>query len=195
MSVELITFPGMIPEMNHVHLSQIWGEDDAAFYNEAKDAKVPLLVDEDTTKTIFWLLMAEFANSTIANADLNQFKYRLFATIYRYAPTWAKRMEIQKKIRELTDEDIMRGAKQIVNKAEHPGTEPSTASLEELMQIQEQTAVMTKRDKLSAYNNLAALLETDVTAAFIDRFRPLFKKIVAPENPLLYENIIEEDEE
>lgn len=195
MSVELITFSGMIPEMNHVHFSQVWGTDDTAFYNEANDAKVPLLVDETTTKTIFWLLMAEFANSTIANADLNQFKYRLFAIIYRYAPTWAKRMEIQKKIRELTDEDIMRGAKQIVNKAEHPGAEPSTASLEELMQIQEQTAVMTKRDKLSAYNNLAALLETDVTAAFIDRFRPLFKKIVAPEHPVLYENEIEEDEE
>ena len=179
---------GMLPEMNHKHFSQFWGEDADAFYNDVNASGIPLLLDETTTKTIYWLLLAEFANSTIANRDENQFKNRLYATIFRYAPTWAKRMEIQKKVRELTDEEIFRGAKQIINKAEHPGTEPSTASLEELMQIQEQTAMMTKRDKLTAYANLEALLDTDVTAAFIDRFRPLFLKVVAPQHPLLYVN-------
>ena len=185
----------MLPEMNHKHFSQFWEMDDDAFYQDAKSSGIPLLVDESTTKTIYWLLLAEFANSTIANRDENQFKNRLFATIFRYAPTWAKRMEIQSKVRALTDEDIFRGSREIINKAEHPGTEPSTASLEELMQIQEQTSMLHKRDKLTAYGNLMMLLETDVTAEFIDRFRPLFLKVVAPQHPLLFENEEYEEEE
>lgn len=186
---------GMLPKMNHKHFSQFWGMDVDAFLTDIKASGIPLLISDDTTKTMYWLLLAEFANSTIANADENQFKNRLYATVFRYAPTWEKRLDIQAKIRSLTDEDISTGVKQIINKAEHPGTLPSTSSLEALQLISEQNVVNSKRDKLTAYNALASLLETDVTASFIDRFRPLFMKVVAPERPLLYENEIEEDDE
>lgn len=191
----MITDFDMIPKMNHKHFSQFWGEDADAFLTEAKSNGIPLKISDTTTTTLYWLLLAEFANSTIANADENQFKNRLFATIFRYGPTWEKRLEVQDKIRALTDEEIARGAKQIINKAEHPGTEPSTSSLEELTFIHEQNVVNYKRDKLTGYSNLIALLETDVTAAFIDRFRPLFLKCVAPQHPVLYRNEIEEDEQ
>lgn len=186
---------GILPKMNHKHFSQFWGNDVDAFLTDIKASGIPLLISDDTAKTMYWLLLAEFANSTIANADENQFKNRLYATVFRYAPTWEKRLDIQAKIRALTDEDISTGVKQIINKAEHPGTLPSTSSLEALQLISEQNVVNSKRDKLTAYNALASLLETDVTAYFIDRFRPLFMKVVAPEHPLLYKNNIEEDEE
>ena len=184
---------GMIPDMRHKKFNEFWGYDAEAFLSDAQSNGIPLLISEDTTRTAYFLLLAEFANSTISNDDENQFKNRLFATIFRYGPTWEKRLDVQAKIRALTEEEISRGAKQIINKAEHPGTLPGTASLEELQMISEQTAVSSKRDKLTGYNNLLALLETDVTASFIDRFRPLFMKCVAPERPLLYKNEVEEE--
>lgn len=186
---------GIKPAMRHKHFSQFWGYDVDAFLADCKASGIPLKISDDTAKTAYWLLLAEFANSTIANQDENQFKNRLYATIFRYGPTWEKRLEIQDAIRALTDEDISVGIKQIINKAEHPGTMPSTSSLEALEYISEQNVVNSKRDKLTAYNALSALLETDVTAAFIDRFRPLFMKVVAPERPLLYANYEEDDEE
>ena len=185
---------GMLPDMRHKKFSEFWGYDADAFYQEASESGIPLLISEATTKTAYWLLLAEFANSTIANDDENQFKNRLFAIIFRYGPTWEKRLDIQAKIRNLTEDEIRRGGKQIINKAEHPGTAPSTSSLDELQHISEQNVVNNTRDKLTGYNNLLALLETDVTAAFIDRFRPLFMKCVAPERPLLYKNVEEEEE-
>lgn len=186
---------GIKPAMRHKHFSQFWGNDVDAFLADCKDSGIPLKISDDTAKTAYWLLLAEFANSTIANQDENQFKNRLYATIFRYGPTWEKRLDIQDSIRALTEEDISVGVKQIINKAEHPGTMPSTSSLEALEYISEQNVVNSKRDKLTAYNALSALLETDVTAAFIDRFRPLFMKVVAPERPLLYANYEEDDEE
>ena len=185
----------MIPDMRHKKFHEFWGYDADAFLDDAKENGIPLLISDDTTRTAYFLLLAEFANSTIGNDDENQFKNRLFATIFRYGPTWEKRLDVQAKIRALTEEEISRGAKQIINKAEHPGTQPSTASLEELQMISEQTAVSSKRDKLTGYNNLLALLETDVTASFIDRFRPLFMKCVAPERPTLYRNTVEDEDD
>ena len=186
---------GMLPDMRHKKFNEFWGYDVDGFIEEAKTNGIPLLISEDTARTAYYLLLAEFANSTIANDDENQFKGRLFSTIFKYGPTWEKRLDVQAKIRALTEEEISRGAKQIINKAEHPGTEPGTAYLDELPLISEQTAVSSKRDKLTGYNNLMALLETDVTASFLDRFRPLFMKCVAPERPLLYKNNIAEEED
>lgn len=186
---------GMIPDMRHKKFSEFWGYDVDAFIEEAKTNGIPLLISEDTTRTAYYLLLAEYANSTISNDDENQFKGRLFLTIFKYGPTWEKRLDVQAKIRALTEDDILRGAKQIVNKADHPGTQPSTASLEELPMISEQTAVTSRRDKLTGYNNLLALLETDVTASFLDKFRPLFMKCVVPERPLLYRNEKEENDD
>ena len=186
---------GMIPSMNHKHFSQFWGYEVEDFLTDVKASGIPLLISDDTTRTLYWLLLAEFANSTIANDDENQFKNRLYATIFKYGPTWEKRLEIQQALRDLTEDDILRGAKQIINRAEHPGTEPSTSSLEELALISEQNVVNVKRDKLTGYSNLISLLETDVTAELLDKFRPLFLKCVAPQRPLLYENIEGEDEE
>lgn len=185
---------GILPQMRNKHFSQFWGNDADAFLTDCKASGIPLKISDESATTLYWLLLAEFANSTIANRDENQFKNRLYATIFRYGPTWEKRLEIQEKVRNLTEDEISTGMKQIINKAEHPGTLPSTSSLEALQLISEQNVVNSKRDKLTGYNNLLALLETDVTAAFIDRFRPLFMKVVAPEMPLLYRNEEEEEE-
>lgn len=40
---------------------------------------------------------------------------------------------------------------------------------------------------MEAYAQLAALLETDVTEDFLNKFKYLFIKVAAPDYPLLYE--------
>ena len=90
-------------------------------------------------------------------------------------------------MRNLTDTELTTGTKAIYNRAENPGTTPTTGSLSELTYINEQNTSNTKKSKLEAYAELYALIDMDVTQAFIDKFKKLFLNIVQPELPLLYE--------
>ena len=100
-------------------------------------------------------------------------------------------MEIQKKLRQLTDDEIFTGSKQIANHALNPSTAPSTASLEELTYVDAQNTMSWKRSKLEGYNQLMSLLDNDVSADFLRQFRKLFLTIVEPEAPLYF---VSEDE-
>jgi hypothetical protein len=111
------------------------------------------LSDQETT-ILFYLLYAKYGNNPIANYDENQFKYKIFATIFQYGPAWSKKLDIQKKVRELTEEDIRLGSKAIYNHAYNPSTSPSTATLEELQAINEQNTTNYKKSKLEAYTAL-----------------------------------------
>lgn len=144
---------------------------------------------------LFYLLYSRYGNSAIANFDENQFKYRVFATIFQYGPTWEKRLSVQTSLRNLTEAEIMSGSKTIHNHAYNPSTDPSTASLTELETINEQNTDNYKRGKIEGYANLIALLETDVTAEFLDRFKPLFAKFVYTKPDLFITEVEEEEEE
>lgn len=84
------------------------------FLNDYKDNGIPTsLKDDESVNTLFYLLYARYGNSTIAFTDVNQFKYNIFATIFMYGPTWEEKLSLQKKLRDLTDEDIITGGKAI----------------------------------------------------------------------------------
>lgn len=156
----------------------------------------PLAVlSEDAAIQLFYLLYGRYGNSHIASSDETQFKYKMYGIIFQYGPAWEKRLDIQKKIRELTDEEIERGSRQVFNHAYNPSTDPTTASLDELNYINEQNTVGQKKSKLDAYGNVLALLETDVTEEFISKFKKLFLTVVEPELPLWYTTEIEEGDE
>lgn len=140
---------------------------------------------------LFYLLYAKFGNSPIANLDENQFKYKLFSVIFMYGPAWEKRLDIQDKVRQLSADDLLQGAKAVHNHAYNPGTEPSTSDLEELNYINDQNTTNYKKSKMDAYGQLWGLIATDVTAEFLDKFNDCFKKFVMPANPLIY--VTEED--
>jgi hypothetical protein len=118
--------------------------------------------------------------------DENQFKYKLFSTIWQFAPTWIKKLNIQSDLRGLSEADLLKGAKTIHNHAFNPSTEPSTATLEELTYINDQDTTNYKRSKMDAYAQIWNLLVTDVTENFLSRFSHLFKKFVGPEHPVVY---------
>lgn len=136
---------------------------------------------------IYYLLLSNFANSHIASSDENRFKLKLFTTIFQYAPTWLKRLELQKKIRNLTDDEILQGAKTINNNAFNPATNPGTGATEELPYINNQTTTSYKKSKIEAYSQIWNLLEVDVTDQFVYQFKKLFMVLVYPEDALLYE--------
>lgn len=137
---------------------------------------------------IYQLLLSRYANSTIASSDENRFTLQCMATIFQYAPAWIKRLEIQHTLHEmdLTSEEFLRGSAQILNTSLNPSEGPGTDSMDTLHTINQQNVSVQKRDKFKALAILEELLKTDITGAFIDRFRPLFREIVAPQRPLFY---------
>lgn len=144
------------------------------------------LTDPTLVTKLFYLLYAKFGNSPIANLDENQFKYKLFSTVFMYGPAWEKRLDIQNEIRNLSADDLLQGAKAIHNHALNPETDPATSDLTELTYINEQNTTNYTKSKMDAYGQLWSLISTDVTAEFLARFNDCFKKFVKPANPLIY---------
>ena len=161
------------------------------FLKEYKSIGIPTTIKDTMATTLYYLLYSRYGNDIIASSDTNRFKYRLFSIIWQYGPTWEKKLDIQDKIRNFTETEILAGSKQIYNTASHPATAPGTDTDEELPFIDNQNTSKSKRGKLEAYDTLYHMLDTDVTAEFLNRFQKLFIAVVEPELPLYY--ITEED--
>lgn len=156
----------------------------------------PNFTSQTTPQTIFYLLSGKYGNSHIANSDENQFKLKLFSTIFQFGPTWEKRLDIQSKLRGMNETDILTGSKQINDHAYNPSTEPSGPNVVngEITSVNEQSKIKYTKSKVDAYASLYAMLETDVTEDFLGRFKRLFLTIVEPEYPLWYITDINEEE-
>ena len=146
----------------------------------------PNKMEDKNIAIIYYLLYARYGNSVIASYDENQFMYKVFSTIFMYGPTWEKRLEIQGKLRTLTDNELIVGSKRINNRSLNPSIAPTTDTLDELTTINEQVTDGWKKSKLEGYANLMALVDTDVTEEFIGKFKKLFIVVVEPNLPLWY---------
>lgn len=171
---------------------EIW-DSASKFVAEYKANGIKTTISDENCTTLYYLLYAKYGNNPIASSDENRFKYAVWATIFKYGPTWEKRLEIQDKLRALSEDDLLRSGKSIFNHAYNPSTEPSTGSLEELPGINEQNTNQYVKSKIDAYGSLMELLRTDVTEQFLGEFRKLFK-ICLVENPLLYVTDLKEGE-
>lgn len=175
-----------------VKFTDVW-QTAESFVSDYKNNGIETTISDKTATTLYYLLYSRYGNSVLASSDTNRFKYDVWATIFSYGPTWEKRLEIQNKLRNLTDDELFNGATQIYNHAYNPGTAPSTNTLDELTAINEQNTSKSKKGKMDAYAMLIALLETDVTESFLDKFKKLFLKVVQPELPLWYATNIVDD--
>lgn len=144
-------------------------------------------IDNEHLELLYYLLYAKHGNDPIANADENQFKYRLFSIIFSHGPTWVTRVELQKQIRELPLEELMVGGKAVYNRALNPSSAPSMQALEELTYINEQNTTNYKKSKIEAIALQLDMLDTSITEDFVNKFSKLFNPFVSPELPLLYE--------
>ena len=163
-------------------------EDANTFLDEWKESGLYKsgLVADSSILTLYYLLYGRYGNSTISSSDTNRFKYQLWGITFQYAPTWEKKLDIQSKLRSLTEDELATGSKAIYNRAENAQTSPDTDTLEELPYINEQNTTGYKKSKMDRYAQLYSLLEDDVTDAFLKKFQKLFKIVAMPEDPLLY---------
>lgn len=171
--------------------TDIWDEVDS-FLNDYNNNGITATISSQSATTLYYLLYAKYGNSTVASFDEMQFKYKVFATIFQYGPTWEKRIEIQKALRELDIEELQKSATAIYNHSFNPSVAPSTHTLDELSTINDQNVTKHKRSKTDAYALLMSLLETDVTEEFLAKFKKLFLTVVSPELPLWYESDAED---
>lgn len=162
--------------------SQIYNNVEA-FKEDYQNNGIPATISDVSVTTLYYLLYARFGNSSIASSDETQFKYKVFSIIFSYGPSWEKRLEIQKALRNLTEEEILKGSTAIYNSAMNPSTVPST---EELDYINSQNTTKYKKSKMDAYASLYGLIETDVTERLLSEFKKLFIKVVEPNIPLWY---------
>ena len=157
------------------------------FKEDYANCGIPVTLSDNNLTTLYYLLYARYGNSCISSSDENQFKYKVFSTIFMYGPAWQKRLEIQDKLVKLSDEEIVKGTTAIHNSALNPSQSPSTQSLEELNYINSQNTTKYKKSKIEGYATIYALIETDVTEEFIGKFKKLFITVVEPELPLWYQ--------
>ena len=148
-------------------------------------------ISEDNSRATFYLLYARYGNTPIVNYDETQFKLKLMSVIATYGPVWEKKKAIQKSLRDLTEAELLQGAKQIYNHAFNPSTEPSTQELEELTHINDQNVTNNKKSKMEAYSILWANLHVDATDEFLNKFKNWFSRFVGDQCPIIY---VEEDE-
>lgn len=79
------------------------------FLADYKDVGIPTSISDKSATTLFYLLYSRYGNSTIAASDTTRFKYRLFGTIFESGPTWEKRLDLQEKLRNLTQDQLISG--------------------------------------------------------------------------------------
>ena len=180
-----------LPEYDYLLFSQVW-ENAPDFVADYLETQLPEHLSQPAATWIFYLLYARYGNAPISFLDVNQFKYAMFSKIFQYGHNWLKKLDVQQKIRNLTDEEIMAGGKSISNYAVHPDTEPSAGTLDELQSISQQTSVNRKRGKMEGYERIMEILDDDYTDIFLERFRPLFLKILSPYRTAIYPNKKEE---
>lgn len=175
--------------------TQVWDQVED-FLADYEGIGIAPTISPESATTLFYLLYAQYGNSTVAASDINRFKYQLFSIVFAYGPTWEARIKLQANLRELLDNptDLFAGTTQINNQAYHPGQAPSTQTTEELEAINSQFVTKYRKDKMTGYATLNDLLDTDVTMDFIKKFSRLFIIFVQPEKPLWYVSELDEED-
>lgn len=182
---------------NNRTFSEIFPDADT-FYNEYLQsglASTESTVTEPNMKVLYYLMISRWANSHPKSSDENRFIMSLFSIVMMYGPSWEARLKVQKEFRDLIgNEELFTGSTQINNHAYNPGTPASTEEFEPLSKINDQTAQRWKKSKLEGYANLMAVLKTDVSDEFLDKFDHLFRNMLEPDGNLYYITTPEEQE-
>lgn len=173
---------------NYPLFSQIWASD-TDFINDYNACSIPTTITEQSAKLLYGLLIGRYYNSPINFDSIGQWKQQFMSVIYCYGPSWEKKLELQKKLRTLTDDEIFKGSRQMYNNAANPSTpvmqadntEKGTLSDKELNFIKEQNVTLNERGKLEGYGYLYDLIVSDVTTDFLRRFDNLFLNCVSPQ--------------
>lgn len=140
-----------------------------------------------TMTTLYYLLWARYASNHINSDYPQQWKMKLMMTVFEYGPTWSKRLEIQEKVRNMSDDEIQKGTIMTYNTAMNPDGAPTTETWETLKGINSQNKNLYQRGKLDSYAYIDQILKTDVTREFIEKFKKYFDIMASPGEKLDYD--------
>ena len=183
-------YPTLRPQYRTKTFSEVWGDYES--FKEDYSNLIALVsggvqpLTEANARATFYLLYSRYGNNPIVNFDITQFKVNVMAVIATYGPAWEKRKSIQKSIRDLSEADLLQGAKQIYIHANNPATEPATGDLEELNFINDQSTSNSKKSKMEAYSILSSIIKVDSTDEYLNRFKDCFSRFVGDQCPKLY---------
>ena len=169
------------PAFNTKTFAEVWEsyDDFKADYDDC----MPLMnssdeMTENSIKTTFFLLYATYGNNPIINMDVFQWKMKVFKIIFIHGPIWQRKQQIQKDLRNLAEEDLLAGSKQIYNHAFNDSSAPSTDTLDELTYINDQNVARNKKSYMEAYSILWQNLHSSETEEYIIKFRPCFSQFL-----------------
>lgn len=140
-----------------------------------------------TMTTLYYLLWARYASSHIRSDYPQQWKMKLMMTVFEYGPTWSKRLEIQEKVRNMSDDEIQKGTIMTHNTAMNPDGAPTTETWDTLQGINSQNKNLYQRGKLDSYAYIDQILKTDVTREFVEKFKKFFDIMASPGEKLEYD--------
>ena len=140
-----------------------------------------------TMTTLYYLLWARYASSHIRSDYPQQWKMKIMMTVFEYGPTWSKRLEIQEKVRNMSDDEIQKGTIMTYNSAMNPDGAPTTDTWDTLQGINSQNKNLYQRGKLDSYAYIDQILKTDVTREFVEKFKKFFDIMAAPGMKLDYD--------
>ena len=185
-----MSYPDLRPQYSTMTFAQVYPSYEK--FKEDYDALITLVsggvlpLTNANAQATFYLLFARYGNNPIVNFDITQFKMKLMSVIATYGPVWEKKKAIQKSLRDLSEAELLQGAKQIYNHAFNPSTEPSTQELEELTHINDQNVANNKKAKMEAYSILWANLHVDATDEYLNKFKNCFSRFVGDQCPILF---------
>ena len=145
------------------------------------------MATKGTMTTLYYLLWARYASSHIRSDYPQQWKMKIMMTVFEYGPTWSKRLEIQEKVRNMSDDEIQKGTIMTYNSAMNPDGAPTTETWETLKGINSQNKNLYQRGKLDSYAYIDQILKTDVTREFVEKFKKFFDIMAAPGMKLDYD--------
>lgn len=173
----------MIPMYDTKLFSEVW-DDSTEFKTDyaTYEAGIDNLnkVDNKYVVLTWQLLASKFAQTPIRSDSVDQFKLAVFAIMASEAPTWARRLELQKSLRDMTEADLLAGETSIANRAQNPDEAPTTQTIDELTYVDVQTTNKLQRSKIQAYALLDSLLQNDLCETYVHKFNSLFKRILVP---------------
>lgn len=154
-------------------------------YNEMKNTGIPGTISDESCVVLYYLMASRYGGMCFAGTDESTNVIQIFTTVYMYGGAWERRVKLQEELRAMSLEDLLQGGGAIYNSGQNPDTAPLTTA-EDGIRISSQNRTIYRRSKLEAYGQLKALLEADVTVAFLDRFAFVFRRLGAPLRPVLY---------
>lgn len=145
------------------------------------------MATKGTMTTLYYLLWARYASNHIRSDYPQQWKMKIMMTVFEYGPTWSKRLEIQEKVRNMSDDEIQKGTIMTYNTAMNPDGAPTTETWDTLQGINSQNKNLYQRGKLDSYAYIDQILKTDVTREFVEKFKKFFDIMASPGMKLDYD--------